>query len=116
MPAYTKKKKGEENKGGKEEEEDVIKDKDDDDDDISDKAELKINSDVSLTHLQQTLSHILFPTDPPLLFFLPFLIFLSLPFLTFFFTTNTLSSYLPLPSSLSVSILKTQCNEETVCK
>jgi len=55
MPAYTKKKKGEENKGGKEEEEDVIKDKDDDDDDISDKAELKINSDVSLTRIYSKL-------------------------------------------------------------
>ncbi len=61
MPADTKKKKGEENKDGKDEEDDVIKDKDDDDDDISDKAELKINSDVRLTHLQQTLSLILFP-------------------------------------------------------
>ena len=50
MPADTKKKKGEEDKDGKDgEEEDGDKDKDDDD--IPDKAELKINSDVSLhTH------------------------------------------------------------------
>ena len=50
MPADTKKKKGEEDKDGEDGEE-GDGDKDKDDDDIPDKAELKINSDVSVHKL-----------------------------------------------------------------